>query len=162
MIIGITSVVRINSNPEEYGGKGMAMSGIALSAVSLAVGCLVAFTYIPRYYQARIASNEWAAYGAVKHIGWCQARFFEKHSRFADLDELEAAGIIDKSVIARKGADSGYSIEVRVNENTFEISAIPVEYGTTGRKSFYLTGDFLIHAADKQGREADSDDPAYY
>ena len=103
-----------------------------------------------------------AAYTAVKQVGWCQARYFEKNLRFATLDELEGANLIARETLKQKGNSCGYLIDVRLNEGKFEVAAIPIDYAVTGRRSFYMTSDYYVHAADKRGREADADDPTYY
>lgn len=162
MILGVIALVKSNSQPDEYGGKGRALGGITLSAFSLIVGYWFAFTVLPEFYKEQIAENEFAAYTAVKQVGWCQARFFEKNLRFATLDELEAADLIARKTLEQKGNNSGYLIEVRLREGKFEIAATPIEYAVTGRKSFYMTSNYYVHAADKRGREADADDPTYY
>lgn len=162
MVLGVIALVKSNSQPDEYGGKGRAIGGITLSAFSVIAGFWFIFDVLPRFYQEQIARNEFAAYTAVKQVGWCQARFFEKNLRFATLDELEAADLINRKTVEQKGNNSGYLIDVRLREGRFEIVATPIDYAITGRKSFYMTSDYYVHAADKRGREADGDDPAYY
>ncbi len=162
MVLGVIAIVKSNSKPDEYGGKGMALGGIALSALSVIAGFWFLFDVLPGFYQKQIAENEFAAYTAVKQVGWCQARFFEKNVRFATLDELEAADLITRKNIEQKANNCGYLIDVRLREGHFEILATPVDYAVTGRRSFYMTSDYYVHAADKRGREADADDPAYY
>jgi hypothetical protein len=41
----------------------------------------------------------------------------------------------------------------------FTLAAVPVEYGKTGRRSFYLDSQGQLHAADKQGAVATSTEP---
>jgi hypothetical protein len=162
MVLGVVALVKSNSQPDEYGGRGRAIGGIALSGLSVIAGFWVAFDILPRFYQEQIAKNEYDAYAAVKHVGWCQARFFEKNLRFATLEELEAADLIARKTVEQKANDSGYLIEVRLREGRFEVVATPIDYAVTGRMSFYMTSDYYVHAADKRGREADADDPTYY
>jgi hypothetical protein len=75
----------------------------------------------------------------------------------------QAAKLIDANLAA--GSKNGYKFRYRVTDGAddgepgFEIAAIPVEYGKSGRQSFLLDKDGKIHAADKHGAVATVDDP---
>ena len=75
----------------------------------------------------------------------------------------EQASLVSKELAA--GAAGGYHFRYRVistadpNNQTFELAATPDDYGKTGRKSFFEDGAGRIHAADKHGAAATSDDP---
>jgi hypothetical protein len=64
------------------------------------------------------------------------------------------------------GAAGGYHFQYRVissadpKNQTFELAATPDDYGKTGRRSFLQDGAGRIHAADKHGATATTDDPA--
>ncbi len=72
VILGIVALVKANNSPNEYGGKGMAIGGIATSAVSLlispAVVGIVAAIAIPSLLRARISANEAAAIGDIRTV----------------------------------------------------------------------------------------------
>jgi hypothetical protein len=74
-----------------------------------------------------------------------------------------AAKLIDTDLAA--GVSHGYKFRYRVttaagSENPqFEIAAVPEQYGKSGNRSFLLDADGKIHAADKHGAVATSDDP---
>jgi hypothetical protein len=76
----------------------------------------------------------------------------------------EQASLVSKDLAA--GAAGGYHFRYRIvstadpNTQTFELAATPDDYGKTGRKSFLQDGAGRIHAADKHGAAATSDDPA--
>jgi hypothetical protein len=75
----------------------------------------------------------------------------------------DAAKLIDAPLAA--GANNGYKFRYRVvtpadsNASTFEIAAVPEQYGKTGNRSFLLDKDGKVHAADKKGAVATIDDP---
>jgi hypothetical protein len=75
----------------------------------------------------------------------------------------DAAKLIDASLAA--GANNGYKFRYRVitpansEAPSFEIAAIPEQYGKTGTRSFLLDKDGRVHAADKKGAVATIDDP---
>ncbi len=76
----------------------------------------------------------------------------------------DQASLLDKQLAA--GSEQGYEFRYRVvtaaqgsEATAFEISAVPQEYGKTGRKSFLLDANGKIHAADRHGEIATTDDP---
>ena len=75
----------------------------------------------------------------------------------------DAAKLIDAPLAA--GANNGYEFRYRVivpadsSAPSFEIAAIPEQYGKTGNRSFLLDREGKIHAADKKGALATVDDP---
>jgi hypothetical protein len=75
----------------------------------------------------------------------------------------EQASLVGKDLAA--GAAGGYHFRYRTlatadpKNQTFELLATPDEYGKSGRRSFFLDGAGRIHAADKRGTAATSDDP---
>lgn len=162
MALGVFAIVKANSNPEEYGGKGLAMGGIAMSMVSLLAGSFIAFKVIPTVIDSKIAVNEAAVAQSVYRAGYAQYEFYESRGKFGTLEELSSAGLIDESFLRKSIADCGYKLEVSVREKTFEIGATPTSYGWSGRRSFYMTTDYAIRAADKRGMAAGSRDPYYY
>jgi hypothetical protein len=75
----------------------------------------------------------------------------------------EQAALIGKDLAA--GEAGGYRFRYQVvatadpKNQTFELTATPDDYGKTGLRSFFMDGAGRIHAADKQGVAATSDDP---
>jgi hypothetical protein len=75
----------------------------------------------------------------------------------------EQASLVDDQLAS--GNEGGYRFRYRLIQTTqpdataFEISAAPENYGKTGRRSFFLDAGGKIHAADKHGEMAVSEDP---
>jgi hypothetical protein len=75
----------------------------------------------------------------------------------------EQASLVSKDLAA--GAAGGYHFRYRTvatadpKNGTFELMATPDEYGKSGRRSFFVDGAGRMHAADKHGSAATSDDP---
>ena len=73
----------------------------------------------------------------------------------------DAAGLVDADVAA--GKKGGYLFRYRILPGGvgagFELAAVPVEYGTSGRRSFFLDASGKLHGADKQGVVATDTDP---
>lgn len=76
----------------------------------------------------------------------------------------DQASLVDAELSS--GSAQGYVYRYRTmaaaegsTETRFEISAVPQEYGKTGRRSFLLDADGKIHGADRHGELATADDP---
>jgi hypothetical protein len=75
----------------------------------------------------------------------------------------DAAGLVDADLAA--GKKGGYLFRYRILPEgggagaSFELAAVPVEYGTSGRRSFFLDASGKLHGADKQGGVATDTDP---
>jgi hypothetical protein len=63
------------------------------------------------------------------------------------------------------GKSGGYGFRYRIapaadgNDTDFELTAVPDEYGKTGKRSFFLDTAGQIHGDDKHGSVASGDDP---
>jgi hypothetical protein len=75
----------------------------------------------------------------------------------------DKASLVNERIAA--GAQGGYHFRYRIvsradqSNPSFELIAIPDEYGKTGRRSFFYDTAGKIHGADKQGAMASADDP---
>ena len=77
---------------------------------------------------------------------------------------MEAAGLLDADLA--KGAKNGYTFRYAiVGASTvgapakYELSATPIRYGRTGRRSFFRDSNGGLHAADRQGAVGSKSDP---
>jgi hypothetical protein len=82
----------------------------------------------------------------------------------------DKAGLLDEELAS--GEHGGYRFRFSIVSGSagadeserdkaagFELAAIPAEYGTGGRKSFYLDSKGILRGADKHGAVADAHDP---
>ena len=76
----------------------------------------------------------------------------------------EAAGLLDSDLA--KGAKDGYTFRYVIAGASdvgapakYELSATPLRYGRTGRRSFFRDANGVIHAADRQGAVGAETDP---
>jgi hypothetical protein len=75
----------------------------------------------------------------------------------------EQASLVSADIAA--GKQNGYLFRYRIvpdpsgNDTNFELAATPESYDKVGRRSFFLDAAGKIHAADKRGAVATSDDP---
>jgi hypothetical protein len=101
--------------------------------------------------------NERAAMTTLWSISNAEREFKEKNkSGFASFDELIAAELFTKERLDT----AHYKFEMTVIADGFTVSAVPVEYGKSGKLSFYLDQTGLIRGADHGGGPASASDPA--
>jgi hypothetical protein len=84
----------------------------------------------------------------------------DKNDTSADLASLVSAALA-------AGSDAGYRFRYRIVSSAdplndqYEIEAMPGDYGTSGRQSFFRDTSGQIHAADKHGAPATGGDPLW-
>jgi hypothetical protein len=122
IVLGAIALSRIRKEPATYGGKGLAIAGIVASAFSLLLtaffGVLAAIA-VPKLNQEIKTRREVAAANSLVTIYENQMRFKETNSRFATLEELAEAELLDQPYVSGK-AISGYVYSVSdVSAETF-------------------------------------------
>lgn len=79
VVLGVVGLVKARNAPTEYGGRGLAVAGIALSALSVLVMPfvlgIVAAIAIPSFLRARVSANESAAIGDVRTVMAAEAEY---------------------------------------------------------------------------------------
>jgi type II secretory pathway pseudopilin PulG len=163
LVMGIVALVRAGKQPHVYGGRGLAVGGIVTSAFSLVMIvplAIIAAIAIPNLVAARRAANEGSAISSVREIILAQGTYSATvgAGSYGSLEELGAASLIEGGLV--RGRNHGYQFDLVATEETCAVSAVPVNYGSTGRRSFYATcGEGEIHFADKGGLAANDSDP---
>jgi hypothetical protein len=102
--------------------------------------------------QAPVQSNEAIARSALHSVAGAEASFQADKGKgnYGTLDELFAEGLLSKELIQRYG----YTIELTVSGNKFEAIAIPIEYGKSGRLSYFIDESGVLRAGDHGGGAA--------
>jgi hypothetical protein len=77
---------------------------------------------------------------------------------YGTLEQLISEKLVPQEMIE----NSGYRIDLTVTGDKFEVSAAPVEYGKTGRMSYYLDTTGVLRGADRSGASATVSDPPIY
>src|SRR6185295_626973 len=70
--------------------------------------------------------------------------------RYGSLEELLSEGLVSKDLLEKYG----YKIDVAVSSNRFEATAIPLEYGKTGRLSYFVDESGVLRGGDHAGGAA--------
>jgi uncharacterized protein DUF3352 len=99
--------------------------------------------------ESPIVTNESIAKSILRTIASAEATFRETKGagRYGSLDELAKEGLISKDLFEKYG----YRIEVNVLSNKFEATAVPLEYGKTGRKSYFVDETQVLRGGDHGG-----------
>lgn len=108
--------------------------------------------------QAPMRSNEAMARNMLFSITGAEATFKsgKGDGSYATLGQLIAEHLIEKYLIE----NYGYRIELITIGNKFEANAVPLEYGKTGKWSFFIDESGVLRGADHGGGPATvSDDP---
>lgn len=121
---------------------------------------LVGHLYGCGVYQNKvIASNEAAAIIGLHTIYESEQIKHREMKKYVPLDQLFGQ---DDALLSPAHSNPGYHFEVRVGKDgqSFEVLASPTEYNKSGRRSFYMNEQGVIHGADRGGEEGTATDPA--
>ena len=131
---------------------------------------------VKQWEEAELAANERAAVVDLVVIEQGVKSYQEAFGRWPErIEQLgpappnevspEQAQILPARLAS--GTADGYRFRYRIVTGTngeiegFELGAVPDQYGTTGRRSFFLDMKGQLHAADKEGAPATADDPIF-
>jgi len=97
-------------------------------------------------------SNERGAISALHMVANVEAQYRsgEGQGSFASLEKL-----IENQMISKESVESnGYRIEITLSGTKFEATATPLEYGKTGKTSYYIDESNVLRGADHGGGPA--------
>jgi hypothetical protein len=99
-----------------------------------------------------LATNESIARSLLRTVASAEATFHSTKGdgRYGTLEELLTEGLVNRDTLEKYG----YRIEVAVLSNRFEAIAVPVEYGRTGRISFFVDESGVLRGGDHAGGAA--------
>jgi hypothetical protein len=102
--------------------------------------------------QPPLARNEAIAQSALRMVVSAEATYqaTKGDGNYATLDQLMEQGLVPKDFLQKHG----YKIELTVVGTKFEATAVPVEYGKTGRTSFFIDESGVLRGADHGGGAA--------
>ncbi|HKO98163.1 MAG TPA: DUF3352 domain-containing protein [Pyrinomonadaceae bacterium] len=102
--------------------------------------------------ESPIFANESIAQVLLRTIHSAESAFHASTGKgqYGTLDELEKGGFLTKDMFEK----NGYKIEVNVMSNKFEATATPIEYGKTGRLSYFVDESGVLRAGDHAGGAA--------
>lgn len=109
-------------------------------------------------FRTRINANEESAIEYLHSISIAEIRHSESGApeKYGTLGKLAEGGHLE----VRRPLQ-GYRVDLKVKSDSFEAIALPIKYGVTGRRSFYLSSrDFTVRGRDRSGLEATGRDPS--
>jgi hypothetical protein len=160
---------------------GMVREGSSWKLLSVGLILLDIPSMEKQWDQADMEAREDEAVAALRKLATALQTYRRAYGKLPDgLESLgpapkggispEAADLIDEDLSA--GNKDGYAIRYRIvpaggnvpeedanQAAKFELAATPVEYGKTGRRSYFLDSGGILRGADKQGAVATSADP---
>jgi hypothetical protein len=110
-----------------------------------------------------ISDNERCTIGAMRLLHGSQITFATTigNGEYGEtFQELHVAGLID--MVLAVGLKHGYQYQMESHAGppaTFRIWAMPIKYGETGIRSFFVDETGVVRGADRQGGPAGSTDP---
>lgn len=109
--------------------------------------------------------TEECAISDLRTLIGAQATFnaISNDGNYGSLNQLHAVGLISERL--KNGLLHGYAVVCSTVPLTnsapaaYKITAVPINYGVTGIRSFYVDENGVIRGADKNGAPANADDP---
>jgi hypothetical protein len=108
--------------------------------------------------QALPESNERVAQSVVRNVAYAEATFksTEGNDGYGSFDQLVSAGLLSQEMLEKYG----YRIAVTASADKFEVTAVPIEYGKTGKLSYFIDQSQILRGGDHGGGAATlSDEP---
>jgi uncharacterized protein DUF3352 len=102
--------------------------------------------------QPPLARNEAIAQSALRTLVSAEATYQATtgDGNYGTLDQLVEQSLVAKEQLQQQG----YKIDLTVMGSKFEASAVPIEYGKTGRMSFFVDESAVLRGADHGGGAA--------
>jgi prepilin-type N-terminal cleavage/methylation domain-containing protein len=131
--------------------------------IVVAIIAIIAAIAIPNLLRARLASNESSAIGALRTLSSAQSTFQSSAGVDADGDgtgEFGTMALLSNAVppyideVLGGGQKSGFLYFVTLagiadtDEVLWEGCAVPVQYGTTGNRSFHIDESGVLRGSD--------------
>jgi hypothetical protein len=101
--------------------------------------------------------NERMAIGWMYRIAYAEQQYqkAQGNGNCGTLEQLIAADLLPKDFTA----NSGYKFDLTSSGEKFEVSAVPAEYGKTGKLSLFIDETMMLRGADHNGASANASDP---
>ena len=94
--------------------------------------------------------NEMIAMSVLQMIASGEASYKMDKGSYGSIDNLADSKLIQKDILDKYG----YRFEVTTSGNGFEVVAVPMEYGKTGKRSFFIDQTGVVRGDDHGGGPA--------
>ena len=102
------------------------------------------------------AANETAAQMRLRSIVTAEQSYKAERGSYGSLEQLIEKGFLQDP---SKGKLSGYKYEIQASKNSFQATAVPEEFGVTGKRSFFIDQSCVLRGRDRKGEKAQVNDP---
>jgi hypothetical protein len=147
IVLGSIALNRIKKDPATHSGKGMAIAGIITSAFSLlltAMFSLFAAIAVPKVLEDIRHMRESVALNSLRTIHNNEIQVIAMKSRFATLEELVEAGLIDKKYVSGAAVNGYVYSSSEVSAKTYCVHAVRTNPAVASR-DFVICEDGIIH-----------------
>jgi prepilin-type N-terminal cleavage/methylation domain-containing protein len=123
--------------------------------IVVAIILILAAIAVPKLNQNRQLAQETAALREIQAINTAQTQYYSQFGRYAaNLGELgpgtgtsgvggpQAADLIPGELA--KGAKSGYKFNMTGGPQGYQVTAVPEQFGSTGRRTFYTDQTMVV------------------
>jgi type IV pilus assembly protein PilA len=175
IILGHLSYSEIGRSLGKIRGKGMALAGLILGYLGIAVIpiMIIAAIAIPNLLRSKMAANEAGVVGSLRSYQYAMGAYAAKCPKtgfpksLANLGpgrgDCERADLLDKSLGADQPVKFGYYFHYVAAEadnigqvTSFVITADPVDEGSSGMRHFYIDQSGVIRWTSNQPADAGS------
>jgi type IV pilus assembly protein PilA len=154
IVISAVALNKIKQSPHEYGGKSLAIGGLVTNIVSVVILVPIMLAIaIPNLLASRMAANEGAAMSSLRSIHAAEQTYYSTagNRSYGTLTDLQSQSLIPPELA--NGIKWGYRFKVEVSKNGFAATAVPTEYQSSGRRSFFIDETGILRAEDSHGLE---------
>lgn len=161
LVLSIVALVKAGKKPHEYGGKGLAISGLVTNSIVFLLIPVILAVVIPNLAAARAAANESSALSSLRSIANANVPLplpDGKQTECLSLEELARDKRIDEALA--DGEHHGYLFEISPHPGGgCFITATPMARSQGIRSFYYSTFKGKIQGGDHQGQPASYADP---
>lgn len=115
--------------------------------IVIAIILIILTLAVPQYNKMQMEAKEMAAVAALRTVNQTEVQYQSQFGTFASsltqlgppssggTDSAASAGLISSQLAA--GSTNGYTVNVTQTQQGYAATAVPVTFGTTGRRTFY-------------------------
>jgi type II secretory pathway pseudopilin PulG len=143
VILGHLSRSSIRNSMGRLKGEGMALAGLILGYISIAlipIVLIIASISIPSLLRARQAANEAGAIANLRTINSAEATLNSTSGQYGDIDAMIRANLIDATF---KEPKAGYDYTVEASASTYKAEASPTT-SNTARYGYFVGPDGVV------------------
>jgi type II secretory pathway pseudopilin PulG len=143
IVLGHMSRSSIRTSRGRLKGEGMALAGLVMGYISVALLpiLIIAAIAIPSLLRSRQVANETTAIRNLRTITIAEETFHSSNGRYGDMQSLISERLLDDSL---RRVEAGYSFRIENAGDDYTVTATPAT-PNTGRYEYFSTSDRVIH-----------------